>query len=278
MTRPALPPEWLSRRTPTFQFPKSLLRPLLRTVRSLKDSGWLPAVPLQQHVVICGFPRSGTTLFQLMMEGCIEGPGCRGREIRAMDLAACGRRSHAALVSKRPKDLFLIPELREFYAGRGVRLQFVLLHRDPRSVLTSKHFSRPAEYYLSAEEWRHYYAHWNWHRGDPDVLSVSYEDLVRDPDQVEQRVLEFTGWQARWRFRDFVQHVPRGFDGRALNALRELDPSRLTAWRGEQHVRRLRELLTELPELPERLVGMGFEPDDGWLRLLQDDASSGIVA
>lgn len=278
MSRPALPPEWLSRRTPTFQFPKSLLRPLLRSITSLKDSGWLPAVPLQQHVVICGFPRSGTTLFQLMLEGCIEGPRCRGREIRALDLATCGRRSHAVMLSKRPKDLFLIPELRNFYADRGVRLQMILLHRDPRGVLTSRHFSRPTEYYLSAEEWRHYYAWWDWHRRDPDVLSISYEDLIRCPDRIEQRVLEFTGWQARWRFHDFLNHVPAGFDGRALNNLRELDPSRLTSWREQQHQQRLRQLLVELPELPERLVSMGFEPDDSWLVQLQSELASGIAA
>lgn len=278
MNRPPLPPESLSRRTPTFQFPKSLLRPFLRSVTLLKDKRWLPAVPLQQHVVVCGFPRSGTTLFQLMLEGCVEGPRCYGRERRALDLATCGRRSHAVLLSKRPKDLFLIPEIRRFYARSGVRVQFILLHRDPRGVLTSRHFSRPTEYYLSAEEWRHYHNHWNWHRNDADVLSISYEDLIRSPDSVEQRVLDFTGWQARWRFRNFVQHVPRGFDGRALNELRELDPSRLTAWQEIQHRQRLLQLLSELPELPELLVSMGFETTHDWLRCLQTEAHPGIAA
>ncbi|MFM7038156.1 MAG: sulfotransferase family protein [Planctomycetaceae bacterium] len=278
MNRPPLPPESFSRRTPTFQFPKSLLRPLLRRVTAMKDRGWLPAVPLEQHVVICGFPRSGTTLFQLMLEGCVEELGCHGRERRALDLATCGRRGHSVLLSKRPKDLFLIPEIREFYAPRGVRVQFILLHRDPRGVLTSRHFSRPAEYYLSVEEWRHYFAHWNWHRHDADVLSISYEELVQNPERVEQRVLKFTGWQARWSFQDFVKHVPPGFDARALNTLRELDPSRLKAWGEEQHRERLVQLLRELPELPQCLIEMGLEPSDDWLRQLPWDVTSRLAA
>lgn len=278
MNRPPLPPESVSRRTPTFQFPKSLLRPLMRRITALKDSGWLSAVPLEQHVVICGFPRSGTTLFQLMLEGCVEGPRYHGRERRALDLASCGRRSHSVLLSKRPKDLFLIPEIRDFYEPRGVRVQFILLHRDPRSVLTSRHFSRPSEYYLSAVEWRHYFAHWNWHRHDADVLSISYEELGQSPDRVEQRVLEFTGWRARWSFRDFVKHVPPGFDGRALNTLRELDASRLRAWREDQHRERLQLLLRELPELPQRLIEMGIEPSDDWLRQLPVDVTPGMAA
>jgi hypothetical protein len=265
MNRPPLPPERISRCTPTFQFPKSLLRPALKAVAALKDHGWLPAVPLRQHVVICGFPRSGTTLFQLMMEGCVRGIGSRGRERRALEVAECGRRSHAALLTKRPKDLFLIREIREFYANRGVQVQFILLHRDPRAVLTSRHFSRPTEYYLSTEEWRHYYRHWDWCRKADDVLSVRYEDLIRRPEEVQRHVLEFTGWEARWNFRDFVQHVPKGFDGRALNALRELDETRLLAWRSGEHRTRLREVVRELPELPQVLVELAYEPDEQWL-------------
>lgn len=265
MNRPPLPPERISRCTPTFQFPKSLLRPALRTVAALKDRGWMPAVPLRQHVVVCGFPRSGTTLFQLMLEGCVVGVRGCGRERRALELAECGRRSHSVLLTKRPKDLFLIPEIRKFYADRGVNLQFIVLHRDPRAVLTSKHFSRPAEYYLSTEEWRHYYRHWNWCREAEDVLSMSYEDLIRHPDESQQRVLEFTGWEARWSFRDFVRHVPTGFDGRALNALRELDESRLWAWRAGEHRARLAELLRELPEIPQVLRELGYESNEQWL-------------
>jgi hypothetical protein len=265
MSRPPLPPERISRCTPTFQFPKTLLRPLLKAVTRLKDGGWLPAERLRQHVVVCGVPRSGTTLFQLMLEGCVAGVGVCGRERRALELAECGRRSHAILMSKRPKDLFLIPEIRAFYADRGVRVQFVVLQRDPRSVLTSKHFSRPGEYYLSVDEWRHYYAHGEWCRGAADVLSVRYEDLIRHPEEVQQRVLEFTGWEARWSFRDFVKHVPRGFDGRALNELRELDESRLRGWSVEEHRERLAEVLRELPELPRVLVELGYEANEQWL-------------
>ena len=75
-----------------------------------------------------------------------------------------------------------------------------------------------------------------------------------------------------------MQHVPRGFDGRALNELRELDPSRLTAWQEVQHRQRLVQLLSELPQLPELLVSMGFETNHDWLRCLQTEAHSGIAA
>ena len=49
-----------------------LLTPLRRRLRdayvAASDRGWLGLVPVKTHVVICGFPRSGTTLLQLMVE------------------------------------------------------------------------------------------------------------------------------------------------------------------------------------------------------------------
>src|SRR5438045_94468 len=32
------------------------------------DNGWIGLRPLRTHVVVCGFPRSGSTLLQLMIE------------------------------------------------------------------------------------------------------------------------------------------------------------------------------------------------------------------
>ena len=276
--RPTMPPESLSRCRPTFQFPKTLLLPLLSCVAAMKDAGWLSGAPVRQHVVICGFPRSGTTLCQLMLESCLDNVATWGRERRALEIARCGRRTHSVIVTKRPKDLFLIPEIQHWYSQRGTDVRFLLMHRDPRAVLTSKHFSRPDEYFLSIREWTHYFAHWKWSVGLPDVLSVSYEDLVLDPDRTESRIRQFTGLHGGRPFRDFQRHVPEGFDLRALNGLRSLDSARLNSWRDEAHRDRIMELRTELPQLQESLVMMGYESDNSWSHDYAIPAQSPVAA
>lgn len=276
--RPTMPPESLSRCRPTFQFPKTLLLPLLSCVTAMKDAGWLSAAAVRQHIVICGFPRSGTTLCQLMLESCLDNVATWGRERRALEIAKCGRRTHSVLVTKRPKDLFLIPEIQQWYSQRGTDVRFLLMHRDPRAVLTSRHFSRPDEYYLSRLEWTHYFAHWKWSVGLPRVLSVSYEDLVLDPDRTESRIRQFTGLHTGRPFRDFQRHVPEGFDVRALNGLRSLDSARLNSWRDEAHRSRIIELRSGLPQLQESLVMMGYESDDSWSHDYAMPAPSPVAA
>ena len=262
--RPPMPPEWLSRCRPGFQFPRTLFLPFLSGVNRLRDAGWLPGRRITRHIVICGFPRSGTTLCQLMLESCLEGVGTWGRERRALEIARCGRRSHSVIVTKRPKDVFLIPEIQELYSRRDAEVLILLMHRDPRAALTSKHFSRPEEYYLTAEQWTHYYRHWHWSKSLPGVMSLSYEELIADPDGTEARVRRFTGVASGRPFRSFQQHVPQGFDLRALNGLRHLDEGRLQAWRSPEHRERILQLLSSAVELQGALEQMGYESDDRW--------------
>ncbi len=264
MKRPDLPPEEISKCTPTFQFPKSLLQPLIRSVVQLQDMGWLPSTPLQQHLVICGFPRSGTTLCQLMIESCVTGIKVFGRERRGLEVAQFSRRTHACVMTKRPKDLFLLSELRDFYESRCKDVRFIVMNRDPRSVLTSVHVSQPGNYWVSVSRWRHCFLHWKWACQFPDVLPIRYEDLVTRPNDVESQIKDFTGWTTSQPFQSFHEEIPRSFDVRALNGLRELDADNRNRWRQECHRARIQALLSELPELPDVLIELGYEKDDSW--------------
>jgi hypothetical protein len=264
MLRPEQPPEAISKYTPTFQFPKSLLQPAMRVLIQMQDRGWVPGVPLKQHVVICGFPRSGTTLCQLMIESCVPQIKAFGRERRGLEIALFGLRTHSNVMTKRPKDVFLIKELREFYESHSARVRFLLLNRDPRSVLTSVHFSQPSRYFVSVDQWRHIFRHWKWASQASDVLSIRYEDLILDPDRVESQITAMTNWAVSQPFRQFHNSVPGKFDGRALNGLRELDPSNLDRWRHKAHRDRIRSLLSQMPELPDVLIELGYEADHSW--------------
>jgi hypothetical protein len=209
-----------------------------------------------------------------MVESCVAGIKTFGRERRALEFAKYGRRTHACVMTKRPKDIFLIQELRDFYASHSAEVQFIVMHRDPRAILTSVHFSRPSEYFVTTNQWRHIYRHWKWAANADDVLSIRYEDVVCGPDFVESQFAKLTGCEMNRPFRDFHQNVPAGFDGRALNGLRELDESNVLRWREACHRDRIRSLLQELPELPDVLIEMGYEKDDSWTREYADSQQS----
>src|SRR5688572_5059753 len=79
----------------------------------------LGLIPPRVHVVICGFPRSGTTLLHLMVQTAIPGILAFRRErfgLRVARMVWPGR--HPFMVTKRPADLFWIDEIRQDYRAR----------------------------------------------------------------------------------------------------------------------------------------------------------------
>lgn len=248
--------------------PPRVLTPLRRRLRDVyvraSEQGWFGLVPLRTHVVICGFPRSGTTLLQLMLETSASDARSFGRERSALSVAKYtwpGR--HPVLISKKPDDIFWVDAVRDYYKDRRTNVRFVLSIRDPRAVLTSIFVDKPG-YCVPSVKWRAVYDHIQYQRQFPDVMVSEYRDLVERPDAVQQHLATFTGCEIRTNFDAFHAAVPGGFDTRALNGVRPLDSRSLNKWRSPEHRARIQQILTEIPELPQRLIQMGYEPDTAW--------------
>jgi hypothetical protein len=241
-------------------------RRLLGCLYRLPDTGWFGLTPLRDHVVICGYPRSGTTLLLAMMEHAIPDARRFGEEIGAWRAATYARRNHAAIVSKKPDDLFALHRVRNFYAGRRARLHVIVMVRDPRDVLTSRHFATgPAAYFEDVAAWRARHDYVRHYRNDPGVLTVRYEDLVDDTPAVRRRVERFTGIASEHAFVDFHHRSFDEFDTRALNGVRPVDRGNVGRWRDPEHRDRIEQVLREVPDFCDILMEMGYEPNADWV-------------
>ncbi|MFK7819064.1 MAG: sulfotransferase [Planctomycetaceae bacterium] len=270
LERPPMPPQKVSKYKSSIQFPKCLTKPFRQKFVAMADRGWFGDSPLQTHLVMCGFPRSGSTLLQLMIEACVADVRTYGRERRGMEAAKCYRRTHPIMMTKRPSDIFTLHDLRSFYENHQANVKFVLQVRDPRAILTSFHHAKPDEYYVPADRWAGIYSYWKWAIQADDVTVVRYEDLVANPERIQQQLSEFLGWNVVHPFADFHSVVPAGFDTRALNGVRKLDPANINRWQEPKYREKLVRLLdSELPDLPEYLVELGYEANTDWARAYQ---------
>jgi hypothetical protein len=249
--------------------PSRLLTPLRRRLRHAyvraTELGLLGLVPLKTHVVICGFPRSGTTLLQAMLEVSAANARSYGRERSALAVAKYtwpGR--NPIVISKLPDDIFRVDQIRDYYRHLRTDVRFIVSVRDPRAVLTSIFVDKPG-YCVPPVKWRAVFEHVRYQRQFDDVIVTEYRDLVEQPDRVQQRLATFTGCQTRLRFEEFHAAVPGHFDTRPLNGVRPLDRGSLDKWRSPEHRTRIQYLLRELPELPQRLIELGYETDTRWV-------------
>lgn len=267
LDQPPAPSQKVGKTRRPLQFPRCLSFPIARLANVAVDRGCCGLTPLQKHIVLCGFPRSGTTLLQAMLESCVRGLRTFGCERRADECIADAFRNHSMMLTKRPSDIFLLDKLRQAYQARRGEVLFIVMVRDPRAVLTSVHAKRPLDSsYVSVERWRAVYEHVKHARNAPDVLQVRYEDLIQNTCAIQRQIERHCNLETTAPFSDYFRTLPVRFDALALNGVRPLDTSGITRWRQSRFRAKIRHLvLHEMPELGANLIELGYERDELWL-------------
>jgi hypothetical protein len=244
---------------------KSLRRQIAMPLFRVVDTGAFGLTRLQKHILICGFPRSGTTMLQLMLENGLPQARRFGRETGGWRAATYSWRNHKMVISKVPHDVFRLAPLRNFYSTRDAQLKIILVLRDPRDVLTSRRKTGgPDGYVVSPERWRRYHEAFLRHQNDPDVITVRYEDLVADVEHQQRRIEAFTGETMAMPFTRFNEVERPDFDTSTLNGLRPIEQSLVARWASPKHRDRIGQVLAELPELPQALIDFNYASDTHW--------------
>jgi hypothetical protein len=243
---------------------KRFRRRLIAPIYRLSDTGLFGLRKLRTHIVICGYQRSGTTLLLAMLEHALPHAKQFHKEISGWRAATWCWRNHEVMVSKVPRDILKLHQLRNFYRNRQAKLKAIVLVRDPRDVLTSNHASHARRYFQDLEEWKSLHAAFRTQKDQPDVLVIKYEDLVADVPAIQKRIDNFTGEKMSRPFGEFHQNKKEEFDATALNGIRPVDRKGIGRWRAPEHVDRIREILQQVPDLPAILIELGYEKDDSW--------------
>lgn len=160
-------------------------------------------------IVVTGFPRAGTTLLYCMLRHCVRG-------------FAFDEREHWRLCDGR-----IIKSPRAVFHALPAERCIVLL-RDPRALLTSRHPAYPDQYFVSAHhcanDQRRGLCEW-WtaiKRVAGDALLLRYEDVVARPRQVQAAIGTAFGLTYADEFTNFSAVRHGDYWERTLGGLRAL--------------------------------------------------------
>ncbi len=247
---------------------------LIESLRRSDEAGHI-----QRHVVLSGFSRSGTTMFYSMLRHSVSNFRFLDREYPA---ARAVVEMQGDVITKRPLDIF---DIGNIIAANKMhkRLDFVVLLRDIRSVVTSMHPSVPGEYFIG-----HDYQYFIPPEGPPTrtlpgvlatyqaILSlfktevpgkrvvVRYEDLVLKTTRVQEYLGQVLRLGYCGRFEDFYQtEIPDELVA-PLNHVSAPDGSRVDKWRSPEHRDRIRTQFLACPALFDVLIQTGYERDRSW--------------
>ena len=215
----------------------------------------------QIHIVGCS-PRSGTTLLHEAIITCFEIDAHYEHEKRFNHTRALRGQT---LVSKRPKDTQFMPSVLKLVPQFWV----IYLLRDPRDVVVSKH-ARSTKYYSNIRLWREQHEYATQMIEHPRFHLVKYEDLVKDPNRVQQEIMKKIPWLIKQHdFSNYHLHATvSDSSASAMHGVRPISPTSLRQW--EENLPRLKKQIKLHGSLTPDLIRCDYEADDAWESILDN--------
>ena len=223
---------------------------------------------LIRRIHIVGAHRSGTSLMLDLVASCFANVAANLDAEMSIYDEPDPRQLDAGtevFVSKQPRDVTIIGPVLKIDRA----LHVICMIRDPRAVITSVNRTHPDKYFCNGRVWLECDAAARKLESHPRFLVVRYEDLVKDPDAVQQQLMQripFLKFAHRFsEFHKFSKASVAFTD--AMNGLRPIAGDRVDAWKN--HLPRIKAELASYPELRHCLIARGYEPDESWTTMLE---------
>ncbi|MEM7394946.1 MAG: sulfotransferase [Verrucomicrobiota bacterium] len=213
------------------------------------------------HIVGC--VRSGTSLMLGCMASCFRNDGACEHE---MTIFTEPEGTPDFFISKQPSDIKLVHRI----IDRNPELYVIYMQRDPRAAITSIHNIDAKKYFADFTVWRAGDEAAARLAGHDRFLTLRYEDLVTDPDGMQQRIAEqFPFLEQLHPFTEYDKFNQPSFKAdEAMNGMRPISNDRIRGW--EKHLPRVKAQLERFPELGRLLIERGYEADDQWMEMLNE--------
>lgn len=222
------------------------------------------------RIHITGAPRSGTTLMQALMVASYTNITAPAGEVRLWEKVP----REGFVCTKNPNDTLLAPMLLPLDQS----LHFIFMVRDPRDVVSSKHYSAPDRYFTNLRVWREHARVARALRDHPRFHVVRYEDLITKPDEVQTTLTKAMGFLVRSKpFSAYDGSSAEGqVDVAAMDGAHPIDASRQGGWR--DHLGRVKQQIKLHGSIDQNLIDFSYETNSGWMEELhyieRDEAPS----
>ena len=213
------------------------------------------------HIVGMG-PRTGTTLIAEAMIACFDIDLFTHHEDRIFTQPAGDGNVY---LTKAPRDIVVIRPI----LMANPSLYVICMIRDPRDAVVSKHQKDPEKYWASLCYWNTYSRYFRKLQKHPRCITVKYEDLVSNPDHVQETLSErmpFLKYKVPFsQYHEYAKPSKDSLD--ALESVRAIAPVGVGNYRN--HLPRVAGQIQLHGSIADDLIEFGYEADDRWMKMLE---------
>lgn len=243
----------------------------------------------KKHIVVCGSPRSGTSLLYNMLNTSL--PDLHFDEWEISSTVTL--KHYANHVSKSPLDILHVEDI--LHANQFQKqIYWLVLIRDIRDTITSVHPNKPDDYFIGyAASYNIFGTYPNYRTelnapGLKDIfeaidqltqsgqsyLLLKYEDLIENTDEIQVQIADLFDLSFSNKFSDYHRFPDKhgmkfAKQWQALNpelvkSSQAVTTNYVQRWRKPEHHARIIEEFTKYPALFDLLCQHGYESDDNW--------------
>lgn len=207
-------------------------------------------------------PRTGTTLLAEAMNCCFDIDYCTDHEDELLTRAP-GQPD--VFLSKCPRDIMMVgPSLRV-----DPHLFVLCMIRDPRDIIVSKHKKDPDRYWAGLKFWKLYTKELKSLVGLPHFTLIRYENLVTNPDAVQDRISEEVPFLEKKlpfsRYHEVAEVSAPSQE--AMRSVRPIRPTSIGKW--EKHKPRIAGQIELHRSLIDDVKTYGYEKNNSWISELE---------
>lgn len=242
----------------------------------------------QSHVVICGFPRSGTSLLYNMISSTIK--GFKLTEFEKYFIHYIHKIGN--YITKAPIDILHLKHIDKLNINNK-KIIILIVVRDIRDVITSRHPIHPDEFFIGYDHswWPQdrEFSTWSYdapgvieiHRaiqevmGRTDAMLIRYEELVKNPEAVQENIKKRFAISFDAKFHEYHQNPDKHayrYEGKFAPKKQSLvmegkriSLDRVARWKQDgNQIDRVKKQFIECPELFDVLEAYGYEVNKDW--------------
>ena len=155
---------------------------------------------------------------------------------------------------KTPLHVRYIRQIMDFFEED---VRFIHITRDGRDVMTSIHHDEPDRFFVPPKRWVNDVRAGLAFKDHPNILTIKYEDLIRENATVLKRICEFLDEPFEDEIRNWYDYTPKRKDKAWSSKLQDLYTSSIGRWKNPKFEERIKEVLDN-EEVRSLLEELGY--------------------